>query len=119
MEKIMPIEQFTLTQAHIKLLKSMYVDFYDYAYDGAPAVDIKRPYGNGDVVGDIYEILYGEELPEDEYGERDYSLAEELMKLHAETGVALQICMCTLSFEPGTYRRARLYDSRSWVKVDE
>lgn len=35
----------------------MFVQWYDEAYDGAPGINIKRPYGNSDCYYDVIEIL--------------------------------------------------------------
>ena len=110
---------FELTENHIKLLNRMYVYFDDNSYDGAPAVDTKRPYGNSGVVYDIYEILNDKEWHYEECEEMPDELYEELMDLHSETGTALQIVLVTKSFEPGTYEMKNRYDSLSWRKVDD
>lgn len=106
--------QFVMTENHIKLLKRMYVRFNDRGYDGAPEVDLKRPYGNSDVVGDIYEITRGGNIPEDEYGERDDDIVDQMLDIHREIATALQIALCTLSFIPGVYVQRESYDSLSW-----
>lgn len=59
----MTTRDFYITDDHIKLLKRMYVTWYDCEY-GAPCVDPKRPYGNSDVEGDICEILKWEDNDE-------------------------------------------------------
>lgn len=107
-------DRFTITEQHLKLLKSMYVEFYKSAYEGAPMVDPKRPYGNSDIVGDIHEILYGVPFEEDDYGDRDEQTVERLLQIHRETGTALQIVLSTQSFVPGEYELADRYDSTSW-----
>jgi hypothetical protein len=102
----------------------MYVG-WDECEFGAPCIDPKRPYGNGDGVQDIAEIL-GIETPKsfeqmDEDGTLDTWYEEmhpKLYTLHRQTLQALQIVLCTGSFEPGLYRRARRYDARSWERVD-
>lgn len=108
--------EFFVTEAHLKLLKRMYVDWNYEAYDGAPAVDIKRPYGNSDVVGDIYEIINGFEWDEEVMGEMPESTRNILLLLHRETAIALQIAMSTGVFEVGEYTRPISYDSRTWVR---
>jgi len=106
----MPME-FTLTEAHLKLLVRMYVGWYD-CESGAPLVDPKRPYGNSDVAGDVAEILGVEDFdPEDDV---QY---DHMHKLHTETDVALQIVLSTRSFEPGRYKRLDTYDTQKWVRV--
>ncbi len=106
---------FELTESHIKLLRAMYVDFCDDGYDGAPAVNLKRPYGNSDVISDVIEIVTGVRVDDlDDVPEENIN---EALKLHEETGTALQIILCTGSFTPGTYKRASKYDARSWELV--
>ena len=108
--------QFEMTENHIKLLHNMYVYFDDGAYDGAPAIDTKRPYGNSSCVYDIYEILHDKEW--DSEDDLPGELWEELMRVHRETATALQIVLVTKSFEPGLYEREVLYSRRSWRKVE-
>lgn len=130
--------EFTLTLDHLKLLQRMYVDWDDQAYEGAPAVGIKRPYGNSDVTNDVAEIVLGtgyrssyfnvndgdEEYDEDEDGDvaayvnadRTRTLTvEQALALHRETATALQIVLAVGGFLPGTYRRTGQYDQRSWM----
>lgn len=88
---------FELTDKHIKLLRSAYVSWESGEF-GAPSIDCKRPYGNGDVVGDVIKILFGE-LPEEAIeGLQDYA-----NQLHKETETALQIILATGEFKPGKY----------------
>lgn len=103
---------FTLTEDHLKLLKNMYVG-WQTGYDGAPEIDPKRPYGNSIMAYDVAEILEwqtdGGELSEEQF--------EAAHFLHKQTQTALQICLCTLSFVPGTYRKKKEYDDRSWELI--
>jgi hypothetical protein len=105
--------EFTLTESHIKLLKSMYVGWSPCEY-GAPEIDPKRPYGNSSVEHDIHEILTGEE-PD---GELDDDLSYEYYKLHKETQTALEIVLRTGQFEPGVYSTSTPY-KRDWKLVTE
>jgi hypothetical protein len=109
---------FQLTEDHIKLLSRMYVDWDNGAYDGA-SINIKRPYGNSSVAYDVYEIIHSKEW---DYGENDEEMPEEIyeqmLELHLETRTALQIVLCTKSFEPGLYELKSLWDSLSWRKVE-
>ncbi len=91
--------EFTVTSAHLKLLRKMYVSWDDCEF-GAPAIDCKRPYGNSYVVGDIAEILGWENEDGDELSEEQISNATAL---HAETETALQILLSNLSIEEGKY----------------
>jgi hypothetical protein len=76
---------------------------------GAPEIDPKRPYGNSWVLGDIHEILTGEDI--DELTE---SQKEEYRQLHEETQTALQIILSMGKFEEGLYIRTNPYSS-TWV----
>lgn len=110
-------ETFELTEDHIKLINRMYVDFCDEGYDGAPAVNLKRPYGNSYVIGDLYEIVHDKEAPDDPYGEISEEEQERLMELHRETAIALQIVLSTLKFEPGLYYRPGKYERQKWKRL--
>lgn len=95
--------RFELTENHIKLLNRMYVYFDNNAYDGAPAVDIKRPYGNRSVELDIFEIINGKEWNDD--NEMPSGIRAELINFHRETSTALQVVLDTMSFNPGVYEK--------------
>jgi hypothetical protein len=103
---------FTLTEDHLKLLRKMYVGWYDCEY-GAPEIDPKRPYGNSWVAGDIHEILFGN-CPED----LDDELEDKYYNLHRETETALQIVLGTGKFEAGTYRRINPY-TNEWINIKD
>jgi ABC-type multidrug transport system fused ATPase/permease subunit len=112
---------FELTENHIKLLSSTYIYFYDDCYEGVLCGDSKRPYGNSDITGDIYEILNGyrwEPEDDEDYGMPD-DLKEEMLAIHRETATALQIILSLKTFEPGTYEKERSYDDLSWKRVEE
>ena len=113
-------KQFELTENHIKLLSHMYVDWYEGAYDGAPTINTKRPYGNSSVAYDVYEIIHGKEWDYGEYDEDEMpeEIYEQMLELHRETGTALQIVLCTKSFEPGLYELKSEWRSLSWGKVE-
>jgi hypothetical protein len=98
------VTEFTVTEEHLKLLKRAYVSWDDCEF-GAPEIDCKRPYGNSDVIADIGEILG---YPEGHYRDpetEDYyeTIADNFTKLHAETGIVLQIALATGEFRPGRY----------------
>ena len=105
------IEKFSITEDHIKLLKRLFFEWESSCYDGAPAVDIKRPYGNSYPMGDICEIL---DLPkycdECESNSESLNIAE---KLHREMQTVLQIICCTASVEVGEYAKEDIYDALS------
>ncbi len=77
---------------------------------GAPEIDPKRPYGNSWVIGDIHEILTGEDLEE-----LTESQEEEYRQLHEQTQTALQIILSTGKFEEGLYMLTEPYSS-TWVR---
>lgn len=106
----MPME-FTLTEAHLKLLSKMFVGWQD-CETGAPEIDPKRPYGNSDVAGDVAEIVGVVD-----YDSEDDDQYQAMHDLHSETGIALQIVLSTRSFEPGRYKRLETYDTQHWVRA--
>jgi len=115
----------------------MYVNWDDCEF-GAPCINPKRPYGNSDVLNDIAEIL-GIKKTEDnvqdynkeeasEYADKkeyieDLEWNEEIYykfnKLHKETQIALQICLCIGKFETGNFLKQETYDDLSWKKSGE
>jgi len=125
---------FPLTEELIALLRRGNVDFNDDAYEGAAGLDLKRPYGNSDVLTDVAEIVYGDRLisQDDEnffliqpLSDRDPGTEAQLVsrvsdtvlrQLHRATGTALAIVLSTGSFQPGVYRRTRSY-SDAWEYV--
>jgi len=111
-----PKEKFTLTEKHILLVTEMFVD-WDSGEFGAPCIDPKRPYGNGDVIDDIIRILDIDVLTdEDDYNIVSDDLHEHLSTLHEETQIALQIILRTQSFVPGDYE-CEPYDGKQWELV--
>ncbi|GEM_PF-2766615 len=94
---------FNLTEEHIKLARRMNVYWDDAMYLGAPAIDMKRPYGNSDVLEDILEIL--DEKPVEDVDERIYTKKQykKAEALHREMETALQVILAAGSFEPGVY----------------
>lgn len=109
--------KFELTENHLLLLQRMYIRWNDAGYDGAPEVDLKRPYGNSDVASDVYEIINGEEMPLDEDEEYDEHTVRQMLDLHEQMATALQIVLCTRSFEPGLYEKQSDYRALSWKKI--
>lgn len=103
--------KFTITEEHIKLLRSMYVGWQDCEY-GAPEIDPKRPYGNSSVEADIHEILAGE---------TEYELTREQRArysvLHRETAAALQIFLSVGEMKPGIYETVRPFNRQEWRLV--
>lgn len=106
----MDTERFTLTEDHLKLLQRANITT-NYGETESPGLCTKRPYGNGDVVGDVAEILGLDinKLDEDDsqYDEKYY---DKLWALHMEVETALQIILTTQSFTPGDYECEFLED---------
>lgn len=112
----MKIQRFVMTKEHLKLMRRMYVDWWDCEF-GAPAINPKRPYGNSDVLHDIHEILTGETIgrtdsKRDELTERE---SRKYAKLHQEMQTALQVALSTGSFKVGKYE-AEEY-GQEWHRV--
>ena len=101
-------ERFNLTDEHVKLLRRANVCWESEAYEGAPCIDVKRPYGNSQgVARDIADILDWP-LFKDAHGEEHLSAEQAArgLALHRETETALTIILAFGTFTPGTYERA-------------
>ena len=112
-------DEFIITEEHLKLLSNLNVFFNPSGYDGAPAVDCKRPYGNsGDVAYDVFRVLTGDYW---DYGAGDEEMPEQMNenfhKLHRETATALQICLVMKEFKTGKFRKT-LYGFDSWERIE-
>lgn len=104
------MDSFKLTKNHVKLLRRMCVGWQD-CETGAPEIDPKRPYGNSYVAGDVAEIL-GVKTGEDGLTSDQES---EMLAIHSETEIALQVVLSSGSFQPGTFRRKEAWGD--WEKV--
>lgn len=109
-------ETFTITEDHLKLVQRFYIDWDDSGYDGAPAVGLKRPYGNSAVAYDVAEII-GLEVSDDEDEPYTDDQLEQCLELHRQMHKVLQIACSTLKFEVGTYGRPEEYNTSHWVKI--
>lgn len=108
------MKTFVLRAEHVLLLRHAEVGWQDTEV-GAPEIDPKRPYGNGDVVADVHKILTGESWPPDSRAEEE-RLRVEYARLHRETETALAICLRQMVGAPGLYE-ADDYHS-NWRDVD-
>lgn len=113
-ENIERAKKFTITDNHLKLLRSMYVDWDDCEY-GAPCINPKRPYGNSSVEDDIAEMIKWDK-EEEMWNEK---ASKELYHIHREMQIVLQICLCLGKFETGNFVKQEEYDSLSWKKYGE
>jgi len=95
--------KFVLTEEHIKLLRNANISWDSCEY-GAPCIDPKRPYGNGDVLRDMAKILEcsGGTCPHcgEPIDEQDTARLEDL---HLELENALQIFVKHATIELGAY----------------
>lgn len=112
------ILEFELTEQHVTLLRHAYVDWDDCEF-GAPAINCKRPYGNGDALTDIAKLLHPEFQSMREGAQMDWmeDNADRLRTVHEETEIALQIVLITGQMQPGRYVRSSSYDRRGWKQV--
>lgn len=107
--------EFEVTEQHLALLRRMYVE---PLWDCAPQLDVKRPYGNSDVCGDVAAIL-GIHIEKDEGGwltSAGKAVTDLMWKLHTEAGIALQIILFTGEFRAGKFFRPDRYDTRTWLR---
>ena len=109
-------KQFIVTDDHLALINKMYVGWGGNEF-GAPCIDPKRPYGNGDVYDDIGEIL-GVFPDEIEDGEPKFSddQRDRMDILHHETKIVLQIILRVGEFRAGLYETPAY--KQEWVLVD-
>lgn len=111
-------EYFKLTENHIHLLKHARVGWWE-CETGAPYIDPKRPYGNGDVGQDVCELM-GWEIPDDEEEEGEHEeLMDKAISLHYETHQAMHIILTLNGAEPGVYSRTGGYSPGPWALVKE
>jgi hypothetical protein len=116
---IRDIREFTITGEHLRLLRRAYVTWQD-AESGAPSIDPKRPYGNSGVYRDIAEILG---VPRSEWVNEELGplpdAAWRFVRLHVETGIALQIALATGEFHTGRYvRDQETVSTCRWRRAD-
>ena len=103
-------EEHEVTPDHLKLLAHLNLGWCSYAHQGAPGVDPRRPFGNGDLARDIAEILGwipdGKEIDVEVRDLSDHQRFE-CVRLFGEVLICLQILASTLSLSPGRYARAK------------
>lgn len=119
-ENIERAKKFTITDNHLKLIRSMYVDWDDCEY-GAPCINPKRPYGNSNVEDDIAEMI---KFPKKGNWDKEEEMwnekaSKELYHIHREMQIVLQICLCLGKFETGNFVKQEEYNSLSWKKSGE
>ena len=107
---------FDLTSEHVALLRRANVGWNDIAYEGAPAFDCKRPFGNGDIVSDIAEIIGMERIEADDEDVWPKGARDRCMKLYRELDVALQVVLTAGTFDVGKYQCDEYHSN--WRKAD-
>jgi len=105
-------ERFTLTETHVRLIRSLVIDWEGDDIWGAPVIDGKRPYGNSDIPKDVAEVLGITKDSEEDWTDAQLN---QIADLHTSMETALQVVLSAGSFEPGEYK-SELY-SRSWYRV--
>ena len=110
--------KFTLTEDHINLLKRACIEWNDSMYYGSAGIDIKRPYGNKDVIRDVcvacgwipYDFSYNQDdIPK--------KLQAKAMMLHRDMEIVLQIVLKAQTFELGKYELEGSMNYDRWTKV--
>ncbi len=114
MKSSMSSKKFEMTTDHLTLLTQFNID-WDPCEAGAPCVDPKRPYGNGDVEADVCKLLKWT-MEGDDGHERCWSAKQRqaALNIHRSMEAALQIVLCLGKFEEGWYEKV---DYRTWVKM--
>lgn len=103
MVSVTTTRELTITEDHLRLLPHLWFRWEDEPYSGAPAVDIKRPYGNSDVLGDLIEHLRPELFEAYTCGESDedgvYRRAVALLDVHRQMADVLNILVTSFLFD--------------------
>lgn len=128
---------FTVDKVHIALMKKANVKWNGAGYDGAPCLDMKRPYGNSDVLSDIQKvyskakdleilrlrdggsiIVDGDRIVSKD-SETESPSTDLLMKYHTDMETVFQILAenCEQGISEGSYTRESSY-SGSWKKLN-
>ena len=103
------LDQFDVTQDHLRLLRRMNASWWDCEW-GAPGIDPKRPYGNGDVVRDIGTILDWPFVETEDGLAIPPGMRVKALTIHREMETVLQILvavdhLCVGSYVADQYRR--------------
>lgn len=100
---------FALTEEHLKLMAALDFDVWlDTPYDEqiVPAINLKRPFGNGGTEEEVCRIL---RWPSGPNAERPAAQLEQARNLLAELPLALAVVMRYRSFEPMAYHLDEAY----------
>jgi hypothetical protein len=108
---------FEITPFHIKLLGELNWTWDGSSYDGGPAVDTKRPFGNKYCVYDMYEIDTGKKW--DGY-DMPSELQQRYQTIYHELETVIKIILCLKTFQPGKYKKTGdAWSRRGWERIPE
>jgi hypothetical protein len=94
------IIQFEILPEHLKLLRSLQLEWQGVMAWGSLQTNAKRPYGTPDFLMDVRKILSEGVLGDDV----DSLTEQDILKLHRGAAMALQIALKTGKFKAGTFR---------------
>lgn len=110
------VQEFSLEEKHILLLQNAYWEQQD-SYSGSPAMNDKRPYGNSGhyaIARDMYFILRGKEPDVCDDSEEEEEFINDMLHLHSQLYIALEIILSLRTFEVGLYGYD---DEKGWYKI--
>jgi len=97
---------FELKQYHVDLLTNANIDYVSGCEWGWLGLDCKRPFGNGDMTGDMAKIMGIEQIETDEGPQWPKGTHEKMVKIfEEELPIALEVILESKSFEPGVYEK--------------
>ena len=105
MSSVLGLQRFTLTPEHVQLLRRSNVNYSGHGEWGYVGLDCKRPFGNGDLVGDMATILGVDPVaPDDEEEHWPPGTSDKMVKMFKEElPIALSVVLAAGTFEPGEY----------------
>lgn len=113
MSTVLGLRRFTLTSQHVKLLRQSNVRYSGNCEWGYVGLDCKRPFGNGDLVGDMARIIGIESVQTDD-GEEHWppGTRDKMVRMFKdELPIALSVVLAAGTFEPGEYECGQYADS--------
>ena len=101
---------FDMTQEHLDLLRVVYIDWNGTEKYGAPGINIKRPFGNSDIIPDMAPILGIESVPTDD-GDTHWppGTTETCDCFLHDLETALQIVLAVGFFKVGAYEASEYH----------
>lgn len=107
------IEVFDMTDEHLKLVSRLCVG----NHNGQPAISGKRPFGNSNIIMDVFEILEWSQPDWDSGGVWSNDDKNRAKKIVREVATALEVALHTGAFDVGRYMRRLFFGV--WQKVPE